>query len=286
MTDNEEHLTGCETDAYRYDHSDLPKVKNRATYVYGCLAKLFLYFFFGSGSVVLAIVVFPVLKICVHPKDRFQKTARAVVSHTFRFFMGMMSVMGVAGFTIPDRREFRNFKSRIVVANHPSMIDVVCLISLIPNADCIVRGSLANSVYAGVIRQLYIVNSLGYDEMIDLCRKSLAKGTNLIIFPEGTRTPRHGVNQYKKGAARIAIDTHCDVQPVYIGGTDKYGLGKYDSFFSYSRRGKYHYHILKLPVISIADYEALEPQIAAKRLTDKMHEVIAEAAVKTDGKIV
>lgn len=280
MTDNEETNTG--TDTYRYDHSDLPEVKNRLFYIYGSLAKLFLYLFFGTGSVVLAVVVFPVLKICVHPKEKFQKAARGVVSHLFRFFMGMMRFTGVAGFSIPDRREFLSLKSKIVVANHPSMIDVVCLIALIPNADCIVRGSLAKSVYAGVIRQLYIVNSLGYEEMIDLCRKSLATGTNLIIFPEGTRTPRHGINQYKKGAARIAIDTHCDVQPVYIGGTDKYGLGKYDAFFSYSRSGKYHYNIFKLPEISIADYEQFEPQIAAKRLTDKMHEVIAGAAKAID----
>jgi 1-acyl-sn-glycerol-3-phosphate acyltransferase len=284
MTDKEE--PPIDDDLYRYSHNDLPPVKNRVFYVYGCLAKLFLYFFFGTGSIVLAILVFPLLKICVHPKKKFQRAARYVVSHTFRFFLGMMRVMGVARFNIPDRRKFWNLKSKIIVANHPSMIDVVCLISLVPDADCIVRGSLANSVYAGVIRQLYIVNSLGYDEMIDLCKKSLAAGTNLIIFPEGTRTPRHGTNQYKKGAARIAIDTHCDIQPVYIGGADKYGLGKYDSFLSYSRSGKYHYNIFRLPEIKIADYESLEPQIAAKRLTDKMHEEIAEAAKAIDGKKV
>jgi 1-acyl-sn-glycerol-3-phosphate acyltransferase len=285
METNSEEID-TNSDAYRYDKSDLPKVKNRLFYIYGSLIKLFLYLFFGTGSIVLAVVVFPVLRIAIHPKDTFQKTARTVVSHTFRFFLGMMRFFGVAQFDIPDRARFRSFKSKIVVANHPSMIDVVCLISLIPNADCIVRGSLANSVYAGVIRQLYIVNSLGYDEMIDLCKQSLAKGTNLIIFPEGTRTPRHGTNPYKKGSARIAFDTHCDIQPVYIGGTDKYGLGKYDSFFSYSRSGNYHYNIYMLPEIKIADYESLEPQIAAKRLTDKMHEEIADAAKKIDNKIV
>ena len=250
------------------------------------MMKLFLYLFFGTGSVVLAIIVFPILKLTIHPHERFQKAARAVVSQTFRFFLGMMRVAGVARFTIPDRKAFWNLKSKIVVANHPSMIDVVCMISLMPNADCIVRGSLAKSVYAGVIRQLYIVNSLGYEEMIDLCRKSLAKGTNLIIFPEGTRTPRHGTNPYKKGAARIALDTHCDVQPVYIGGSDKYGLGKHDAFISYVRSGCYHYDIRLLPEIKISDYESLEPQIAAKHLTEKMHEVISGAAKQIDAKEV
>lgn len=269
-----------------YDHSDLPPVKNPIRYVYGCLMKLFFYAFFGIGSVVLGIIVFPIERLIFHPKEKFQKVARATVSATFRFFIGFMHIAGVTRSQVQDKEKFRELKSKIIVVNHPSMLDVVFIISLIPNADCIVRGSLANSMYAGVIRQLYIVNSLGYEEMIDLCRKSLAQGTNLIVFPEGTRTPRHGTNPYKKGAARIALDTNSDVQPVYIGGSDKYGLGKHDAFFSYSRSGPYVYDIHLLPEIKIAEYKQLEGQIAAKRLTEKMHEVIAGAAQKLDGRVI
>ncbi|MBP3710786.1 MAG: 1-acyl-sn-glycerol-3-phosphate acyltransferase [Treponema sp.] len=270
----------------RYDHGDLPPVKNWFRYIYGSLMKLFFYAFFGIGSVVLGIVVFPIERLIFHPKEKFQKAARATVSFTFRFFIGFMRVTGVTRSNVPDRKRFRKLKSKIIVVNHPSMLDVVFIISLVPNADCIVRGSLANSMYAGVIRQLYIVNSLGYDEMIDLCKKSLAQGTNLIVFPEGTRTPRHGTNPYKKGAARMAMDTRSDVQPVYIGGSDKYGLGKHDAFFSYSRSGPYVYDIRLLPEIKISDYENLEPQIAAKRLTEKMHNVIAGAAQEIDGRVI
>ena len=36
----------------------------------------------------------------------------------------------------------------------------------------------------------------------------------------------------------------------------------------------------------IADYKKLEPQIAAKHLTDKMHEVIAAAAKEIDNREV
>lgn len=282
----DEQETEKSTTLSPYDHSDLPPVKNPLRYVYGCLMKLFFYAFFGIGSVVLGIVVFPIERLIFHPKEKFQKVARATVSATFRFFIGFMNVTGVTHYNIPDKKAFRNLKNKIVVVNHPSMLDVVFIISLIPNADCIVRGSLANSMYAGVIRQLYIVNSLDYNEMIDLCKKSLAQGTNLIVFPEGTRTPRHGTNPYKKGAARMALDTGSDVQPVYIGGSDKYGLGKHDAFFSYSRSGAYVYNIHLLPEIKIDEYKKFENQIAAKRLTEKMHEVIASAAKELDGKIV
>ncbi|MGI5098248.1 1-acyl-sn-glycerol-3-phosphate acyltransferase [Treponema socranskii] len=265
---------------------DLPPVKNPLLYVYGAIMKLCMYAFFGIGSVVLGLVVFPIERLLIHPKVRFQRAARATVSFMFRFFINVMRTVGVVRFRTADKEKLRSISSKIVVANHPSMLDVVFLISLIPNADCIVRGSLANSLYASVIRQLYVVNTLGYEEMFDLCKKSLATGTNLIVFPEGTRTPRNGTNTFKKGAARMALDMHCNILPVYIGGSDKYGLGKHDAFFSYARSGVYRYNVYMLDEIKIADYESLEPQIAAKRITKKIHQTIADKAMLVDNRLL
>lgn len=275
-----------DSDAYRYAREDLPPIKNPLLYVYGAIIKLFFYAFFGTGSILLGLIVLPIERLFIHPKARFQKAARATVSFAFRFFINFIRILGVLRFQTADKEKFRSFSSKIVVANHPSMLDVVFLISLIPNADCIVRGSLANSLYAGVIRQLYIVNTLGYEEMIELCKNSLETGTNLIVFPEGTRTPRNGTNAFKKGAARMALDTHCDILPVYIGGSDKYGLGKHDAFFSYARSGVYRYNIYMLDEIKIADYESLEPQIAAKHITEKIHQTIADKALLVDNRTV
>lgn len=298
---------------------EIPKVKNYPFYIYGCFAKLFCYLFFGTGAMVLAIVVFPLLRLIVHPKLRFQRAARCVVCYTFKFFIGMLRALGLVTVTIkggsaindadgkaatPEhaagglyrgavnksakdiKRELRELKSCVVVANHPSMLDVVFVISFIPNADCIVRGNLAKTVYSGVIKQLYIVNTLDNDELMSLCKKSLATGTNLIIFPEGTRTPHGGTNPFKKGASRIAHDAQCNIKPIYIGGNEKYGLGKGDPFLSYSRQGRYHYCLNVLDEIDIKDYTSLTPQVAAKRLTDKMHSVIANEAMLSDGRKV
>lgn len=270
----------------RYNADDLPPVKNWLWYSCFCFLKIFMFVFFGTGSIVLAVVVFPIIRIFVHPKERFQKVARATVSATFRFFAGMNCVARTTRFDVNNKEAFKNLRSKIIVANHPSIMDVVYLISLVPNADCIVRGGLTKTVLAGVIKQLYIVNSLGYDEMIELSKKSLETGTNLIVFPEGTRTPRHGTNPYKKGAARIAYETGCDVQPVYIGGNDKYGLGKYDKIWSYNHTESYHYDIHLLEQINISEYKQLEPQVAAKRLTKEIHRRISEKALEIDNKIV
>lgn len=273
-------------DEYRYGTADLPKPKNIFFYTYAATMKLVMYFIFGTGSIGLAILLFPLMKIFLHPQERFRKYARRAVSATFRFFIRLMCLAGVMRVRISDREAFRKLRSKVVVANHPSILDIVYLVSLLPNADCIVRGTLVHTPVVGVIRNLYIVNSLNFDDLLEQAKRSLEEGNCLIIFPEGTRTPRHGTNRYKRGAARIAIKTGSNVQPVYIGGNDKYGLGKNDAFFSYNRTERYFYDICLLPEIELTEYAGLEPQIASRRLTEKMHRRISAEAFMRDNRIL
>lgn len=47
-------------------------------------------------------------------------------------------------------------------------------------------------------------------------RELLAKGTWVIMFPEGTRIPRGQVGQYKSGGTRLAVDTGAPVVPIAV----------------------------------------------------------------------
>ena len=272
----------------RYNHRELPRVKwyRYPLYLYQMLAKHFCYLFFGVGSVILALLVFPWIRVFVHPNEKFQIAARKFVSASFRMFANVMRALGVLKLEYGDKKQWRNIHGKIIIANHPSILDFVFIMSLVPNANCIVRGGLTKTVLRGVIKQCYIVNSLDFDELCSLCKQTIDEGNNVIIFPEGTRTPRHGKNTYKKGAARIAYYSKCDVQPVLVGGNDKYGLGKHDPWFSYNHQEKYVYHFEMLPVIKIDEYLELPETIAAKRLTDKMEEVITAAVKDNDTKYI
>ena len=265
-----------------YNHKDLPKIKNIFFYNYACFAKIFFYVFFGVGSVFLALFVFPWIRLFHHSKLQYQIAARKFVSASFRMFLNFMRLMGVTKVKVDDLEAYKNIHSKIIIANHPSILDFVYIMSMVPNANCIVRGGLAKTVLGGVIRQCYIVNTLGFDELCQLCEETLKEGNNVIIFPEGTRTPRHGYNHYKKGAARIAYNAKCDVQPILIGGNDKYGLGKHDPFWSYNHTEKYVYDFKLLPVISIQEYLDCTETIAAKRLTEKMEKQLFEAVSEND----
>ena len=268
----------------RYNHKELAPVKwyRLPLYLYQMLAKHFCYLFFGLGSVVLALLVFPWIRVFVHPKEKFQVEARKFVSASFRMFSNVMKGLGVLNLKAGDKSRWRNIHGKVIVANHPSVLDFVFIMSLVPNANCIVRSGLAKTVIGGVVRQCYIVNSLDFEELCRLCKETIDKGNNVIIFPEGTRTPRHGKNPFKKGAARIAYYSKCDILPVLVGGNDKYGLGKHDPWFSYNHQEVYKYDFQMLPEIKISDYEDCSETIAAKRITEKIEEVLLSAVKKND----
>lgn len=248
--------------------------------------KLFFICFIGIGSLPLALIVFPLLRLIIKDEKKYKRAARFATCYSFKFFRFCLSLLNVSFLKVSDKKRMENLKSKIVVANHPSILDVVMLVSEMKNADCIVRGNLTKSIFAPIIKQIYTINSLGYEEMIDLAKKSLSDECNLIVFPEGTRTPRHGTNKFKRGAARIALATGYNIQPIYIGGTDKYGLGKYDAFFSFNPSGAYHYNLYLLPEIDVKNYSGLEQSIAARRVTEKIYEEIAQAAKEIDNRIV
>jgi len=248
--------------------SDLPSITNKPLYAYRVFVKWFSFFFFGLCTLILVIIVFPFMHLVFHPKERLKKYGRRFVSASFRFFVSIMHFLGGLNLETDNRENYRHLSSKIVVANHPSILDVVILLSLIPNADCIVNTNLdRNFIVKGVVRQLYILNSLDLEAILQTCTESLKQGNCLIIFPEGTRTPRTGKVILKKGAARIALYSGCNIVPIHIGGTDKYGLGKKDPWTGFNPRERYIYDISMGSEINPDKYRNLSAPKAARVIT-------------------
>jgi len=263
---------------------DLPSITNKPLYAYRVFVKWFSFFFFGISTLLLVSIVFPVMCIVFHPKERFKKYGRRFVSASFKFFIFIMHSLRGLNLETDDKEKYRHLSSKIVVANHPSILDVVMLISLIPNADCVVNMHLnRNFIVKGVVRKLYILNSLDLDNILQACTDSLKRGNCLIIFPEGTRTPRKGKVIIKKGAARVSLYSGCGIVPIHIGGTDKYGLGKKDPWTGFNPRERYIYDISMGPEINPEKYRELPAPKAVRAIT---REIAAFLFPPKEGKVV
>ncbi|MBZ4333085.1 1-acyl-sn-glycerol-3-phosphate acyltransferase [Corallococcus interemptor] len=227
---------------------------------------------FGLGGLALRLLYFPLLALFVRDPARQQRLARLAVHYTFRFFIGYMRALGVLRYELQGVEKLAR-SGLLILANHPSLIDVVFLISLVPNADCVVKASLANNPFTrGPIRATrYLCNDSG-PGLIQDCIASVKAGNNLIIFPEGSRTPLDGNMQLQRGAANIAVRGPCDITPVIIR-CEPRGLTKGMPWWKVPSKPM-HYVIRvedDIPV-SAQDAEAGEAAKAARQLTTRLHD--------------
>lgn len=252
----------------------LTKIK----YYHRIFVKLSSFAIFGTSSLLLATVMFPLLHLLSGFSEvRFRKLTRKFISQSFRLFVWYFVVTKAVRLSVKDIEVLKNAKSKVIIANHPSLIDVVILISLIPNADCIVKGALIdNKFISAIIRNLYIPNTLPFGEQMERAKNSMAEGNNLIIFPEGTRSRTGEPWVFKKGAARFALYSKNDIIPVYFGGNEKIGLRKYDKMLSFHPTEPYIYNLEVLPTISVAEYIDMPTSKSAILLTDTMKRVLEE----------
>ncbi|MCO7231344.1 lysophospholipid acyltransferase family protein [Cobetia sp. Dlab-2-AX] len=170
---------------------------------------------FGLGGLLLG-GTWPLLAWVVHRPDKRQRLARRIIHHAMRGFVGLMRTLGVLDYRLHDCERLQR-PGLLVLANHPTLIDVVFLLALIPHADCVVKGRLARNLFTrGPIRAAgYITNNEPQD-VLDAARASLAKGNALILFPEGTRSVPGRALKFRRGAANIALRTPSDITPVLI----------------------------------------------------------------------
>ncbi|MET3122154.1 1-acyl-sn-glycerol-3-phosphate acyltransferase [Oxalobacteraceae bacterium GrIS 2.11] len=222
---------------------------------------------FGAGGVVLRFAVFPLLALMVRNKVRRVALARTTIRLAFQWFVGMMRDFGVLRVEISGRQRLER-QGLLILANHPSLIDTVFLMALVKNADCILKADLQTNFFTrGPVRAAdYIFNDQGM-ELVHDCVASLKQGSNLIIFPEGTRTPAHGEIQLKRGAANIAVRSGCNITPVIIDCQPK-TLGKGDKWWSIPSR-TVSFKIMVQEDIDISRFmkDSVSEAVAARHLT-------------------
>ncbi|MES2740466.1 MAG: lysophospholipid acyltransferase family protein [Pseudomonadota bacterium] len=172
---------------------------------------------FGVGGLLLRVAVFPALHLLIWRRQRRVAAARAVIRLTFRAYLGMLRLLGVLSYQVSGLEKLER-GGLLILANHPTLIDTVFLMAFVKRADCIVKAELWNNLFTrGPVRAAGYINNAGGAELVAQCVASLERGNNLIIFPEGTRTPRDGVITLKRGAANIAVRGRRAMTPVLIG---------------------------------------------------------------------
>jgi len=188
----------------------------RLNYCWRLFATAVSFAVFGLGGVIIPWIAVPAIILTSSTKLERQRKARWLTHRTFYYYIHFMRVMGVLTWRTADIERLQR-PGILVLANHPCLIDVVFLLAFIPNADCIVKnGLLANPAMRGYIRLSGFISNESGPELVAEAGESMANGSALIIFPEGTRTRPGEPLHFRRGAANVALRTQTPVTPVTI----------------------------------------------------------------------
>ena len=169
---------------------------------------------YGLGSLVIGGLLFPPLALLGR-----RRAMRALVRASWRLFMWGARATGLLRVAVSpeDRRRLASARGVVVVANHVSLIDIVVLMSILPDATAVAKAAArANFFYSLIVRGVFLVNDDPVGVLGD-AKALLAGGTSLVVFPEGTRMPAGATaRKLRRGAAQIALHAGVPLLPVFF----------------------------------------------------------------------
>jgi 1-acyl-sn-glycerol-3-phosphate acyltransferase len=171
---------------------------------------------FGLGGVLLGITIVPLLLAVPGSGAARRARIRRMIQLAFRFFVGFAHHSGAISYSFAGAERLGR-PGQLIIANHPSLMDIVLLIAFTPGAGCVVkREAWRNPAMVIVVSAAGFVPNAPTDLMIERATARLAAGECLIMFPEGTRTVPHQPAHFHRGAASVALRAARVVTPVFI----------------------------------------------------------------------
>lgn len=142
--------------------------------------------------------------------------AQRTVHRASRSFVRVHEGLGLARFRFRGTEALRQ-GPRLVVANHPSLIDTPLLAACMPQADFIASPEWTENPF--LRRTAAALGYLRADRGAEVVRDAVTRlrsGRSVVIYPEGSRSSREGLRPFQRGAAHIALEAGCEILPVLI----------------------------------------------------------------------
>lgn len=255
--------------------------KRRDAYYWRLLATALSFALFGVAGLCLRLVIFPLLSCLPGDAHSHRQRARRTIGQLFWLFIRFMARTGVLTYEIQGAEKLGR-PGQMIIANHPSLIDVVFLIGLVRDANCVVKQSLwQNTFTRGPVRSADYISNDGSMDMLDTAAVALQSGQTLIIFPEGTRTPPGQVPAFHRGAAAIALRGAKLVTPVTIQVRPS-TLTKAEPWYRIPQR-RVHFSLRVGADIDPQAFAALGPApMASRKLNDYLHHYFIKELAKDE----
>ena len=190
---------------------EAPVTFKRLFYMVLCAIAFFFLFLF---LIPFTALYFLIGKNSETKKLRYHKMLQRIAAFCVQHLPGIrFSINNISGETFE--------KPAVVVSNHQSHFDLLCMISLTPKIVFLTNDWVwRNPFYGLVIRkaEYYPVHD-GIEKFLPRLRDLYQRGYSICVFPEGTRSSQCDILRFHRGAFTLARELDADVLPVFLHGT-------------------------------------------------------------------
>jgi 1-acyl-sn-glycerol-3-phosphate acyltransferase len=232
---------------------------------------------FGVFGLLLTFVFVPLAVAGV--RDREARIARGqdVVQRWSRRYFDWLHRFRIARPHWPSRLTgvLAEGRPAVVVANHPSLLDVVFLMGALPRITYVAKETWVNGPLGSMLRTCGHIGlpaarspadgAIALQRMID----ALEAGRTLLVFPEGTRSPLHGMYPFQRGAIEAAIRVGVPIVRLVVG-VEPSMLRKHQPWHDVSRT-MVDFTMHELPTIEPHELPKRGRQLVARVESDYRH---------------
>ena len=113
--------------------------------------------FIGWGSLgILCLFWFPIALVLelILPKKIGKAFGRFAIKMGFKIYLTILSWFCACHIDVSELKSIANHKKQIIIANHPSLLDAVLLLSIFGNSTCVMKDKLMNNFLLGSAARL------------------------------------------------------------------------------------------------------------------------------------
>jgi 1-acyl-sn-glycerol-3-phosphate acyltransferase len=158
----------------------------------------------------------------VRDEDRWQFTRS--LNRGLTLFSNFMRDVGIIDYWPPQLPPGYEGKGFLLVANHPTLIDVVLVLGSLPQTSAVAKASWYRSFLMGpMLRRTEYVPGPGLDgeededsPVLRRIEDKLRSGVPVLVFPEGTRSAATSLRRFRRGGIEAAIRAGVPILPLFI----------------------------------------------------------------------
>jgi len=170
---------------------------------------------------------------------------------------------------IEGREKIDRNMAYVMVANHQSLLDILVLFRLFVHFKWVSKIENFRVILIGWNMSLnrYIKLRRGdrdsAEKMMKECERTIAEGSSIMMFPEGTRSQDGHLRDFKHGAFTLALRSKAPILPIIVEGTSR-ALPKR----GYVLQGRHQIRVRVLDAIPYASFANQTVEALTKAVRD------------------